>query len=132
MSFTNLSKPANWLNEINMLPSLLELRMEACIHAPVPPPIIINFTSLSILDLSFNQNLMPSWGFNRTNLVSLYLRDSGLQGTVSTRPSDLSLDNLCKLIVLDLSSNSLHGNVSEIFESLSVCKFISNRVIVGE
>ncbi|XP_068317235.1 receptor-like protein EIX2 [Pyrus communis] len=132
MSFTNLSKPANWLNEINMLPSLLELRMEACILSPVPPPTIINFTSLSILDLSLTRNLMPSWAFNLTNVVSLYLRDSGLQGTVSTCPPDLSLDNLCKLIDLDLSSNSLHGNVSEIFESLSVCSSYRIVIVVGK
>lgn len=106
--------------------------MEACILAPVPPPTIINLPSLSILDLSLTRNLMPSWAFNLTNVVSLYLRDSGLQGTVSTCPPDLSLDNLCKLIDLDLSSNSLHGNVSEIFESLSVCSSYRIVIVVGK
>nr|ACJ03072.1 HB06p [Malus floribunda] len=125
LSSVNVSKASNWLQAINKLPFLVELHMVDCQLDHIPPLPIINFTSLSVLDLSENSfdSLMPRWVFSLRNLTSLYLENCGFQGTFSSHPKepDLSLDNLCELMDLDLSYNKFNGNASDIFESLSVC-----------
>ena len=56
MSFVNLGEVApNWLQAVNMLPSLLELHLRGCGLVSLPHSIYsINFTMLSALDLSYN------------------------------------------------------------------------------
>ncbi|CAL2243313.1 unnamed protein product [Prunus armeniaca] len=131
MSRANLSKASDWLQVPNMLPSLVELHMAGCQLDHIPPLPLINFTSLAILDLSENtfDSLMPRWVFSLRNLVSLSVKGCGFQGSFSSHPQnisslkelDLSLHNLCELMDLDLSFNNFNGNVSEIFDSMSVC-----------
>jgi len=54
LSLVHLGNVFNWLEVINTLPSLVELHLSYCQLPPVPPILYVNFSSLSILDLSSN------------------------------------------------------------------------------
>ncbi|KAJ9540183.1 hypothetical protein OSB04_026689 [Centaurea solstitialis] len=77
LSGYDLSGERDWLHVINGLPSLLELRLASCSLPQIPHNLnTVNFTSLSILDLSYNtftDSFLPRWIFNLTSLVSLDL-----------------------------------------------------------
>ncbi|KAH0724632.1 hypothetical protein KY290_000419 [Solanum tuberosum] len=77
MEGVDLSKANEWLQVINMLPSLVDLRLHNCrLHHITPLLDHHNFSSLKSLDLSENRNLNSSvlkWVFNLPNLVSLDL-----------------------------------------------------------
>ncbi|XP_024184602.1 receptor-like protein EIX1 isoform X2 [Rosa chinensis] len=111
-SFLDLSKVSDdWLPVIQMrLPSLVELHMSACSLHYIPHLTIINFTSLAILDLSFNSfnSFMPKWVFSFRNLVSLSLRDCGFQGPI---PSSRSPHNITSFREIDLSINHLRDPI---------------------
>ncbi|RXI08621.1 hypothetical protein DVH24_022765 [Malus domestica] len=133
LSSVNLNIAFDWLQVTNMLPSLVELIMSDCQLVQIPHLPTPNFTSLVVLDLSFNNfnSLMPKWVFSLKNLVSLHLNDCGFQGPIpsisqnmtclkflsllendfnSTIPEWLySLNNLESLL---LSYNGLHGEIS--------------------
>ncbi|CAN1169369.1 Receptor-like protein EIX2 [Linum perenne] len=97
----------DWLTAVNMLPSLVELHLHYCQLQVLPQSLpVINFTSLSVLDLSDNSfnSPIPPWLFKLTSLRELYLRWDFLSGPV---PSELSL--LKSLEVLDLSNNLEFG-----------------------
>lgn len=72
-----LAKAPNWLQVINNLPFLVELRFRRCELDHFPALLSpINFTSLEILDLSGNHfgSLIPGWiFFSLRSLVSLDL-----------------------------------------------------------
>ncbi|KAI8028780.1 Receptor-like protein EIX2 [Camellia lanceoleosa] len=59
----DLSKALDWLQVINALPSLTELHMSSCELKYVSPSFNINFTSLAILDLSYNKFESSVGGF---------------------------------------------------------------------
>ncbi|CAN1169368.1 Receptor-like protein EIX2 [Linum perenne] len=111
----------DWLTAVNMLPSLVELHLHYCQLQVLPQSLpVINFTSLSVLDLSDNSfnSPIPPWLFKLTSLRELYLRWDFLSGPV---PSELSL--LKSLEVLDLSNNlEFGGQVSGVFGSLTKLK----------
>ncbi|KAJ4702735.1 LRR receptor-like kinase family protein [Melia azedarach] len=114
---------ADWLQAINMLPALEELRLHWCQLQGIPLSIpFINFTSLSILDLSessFN-SVIPPWLFNLTALTNLYLRWNFFTGHI---PSEF--ENLKLLQVLDLSNNlDLGGQIPRLFGNLSKLKIL--------
>ncbi|KAF8399934.1 hypothetical protein HHK36_015805 [Tetracentron sinense] len=141
----DLSKASsNWLQAVNMLPSLLELHLPGCGLSNLPLSLpFINFTSLSVLDLSNNgfNSSIPLWLFNITSLVNLNLNNNYLQGAIpdafanmkSLQYLDLSQNtyiggqipitfgNLCKLRTLDLSLNNISGEISELVIGLSGC-----------
>ncbi|URD97652.1 Leucine rich repeat N-terminal domain [Musa troglodytarum] len=77
----------------------------------------LNFTYLSILDLSNNQinSTLPSWLFKLTALEYLFLAENYLHSSVS-------IGNMSYLKVLDLSNNLLEGPlpsiIGEAFPSL--------------
>ncbi|KAK7816652.1 receptor-like protein eix2 [Quercus suber] len=112
LSSANLSKASDWLQEINKLPSLLELRLSDCALSgfiPSPIPSSINFSSLTTLDLSdnsFENTSIPFWVFGLHNLVSLDLSDNQFQG-----PIPVHLQNLTSLRHLDLSYNQFQGPI---------------------
>nr|XP_011461686.1 PREDICTED: probable LRR receptor-like serine/threonine-protein kinase At4g36180 [Fragaria vesca subsp. vesca] len=143
----NLNNTAvSWLHAVNMLPSLLELRLSFCQidgnQVPLSLP-TINFTSLLVLDVSYNDinSSFPKWLFNLTSLTELdlggnpFLRPSleefvrlkalehldlwgiGLKGQL------LPFGNLCKLKSLRLADNEFDGGIEEFLSGFSNCFF---------
>ncbi|KAK7842668.1 receptor-like protein eix2 [Quercus suber] len=129
---------ADWLQAVNKLPSLLELHLYSCDLESLPLSLpFVNFTSLSVLDLSGNQfnSSIPQWLFNLTSLTKLDLRGNALQGTIpydfvnlrNIEDLDLSGNHkicgqlpsffgiFCKLKTLDLSGNNFSGSSIDSF-----------------
>ncbi|KAJ9179210.1 hypothetical protein P3X46_011023 [Hevea brasiliensis] len=116
LSWLDLSKAGNWLQSINMLPSLLELHLSSCELDFIPQFLKVNFTSLAVLD--FNQNYFgstfPRWIFNISNNIRhLALSDNGFQGSL---PREMGNCNLLEF--LDLSCNALEGKIPETLSNL--------------
>ncbi|KAJ0963817.1 hypothetical protein J5N97_028939 [Dioscorea zingiberensis] len=101
LSYVSLAKDSNWLHSLNMLPSLLEIRLSGCglSGSSLSLP-YVNFTSLSTLDLSHNfiSSTIPPWLFNLSRLEYLYLAHNSFQGQIPA-----SISNLTFLKVLDLA-----------------------------
>ncbi|CAN1169370.1 Receptor-like protein EIX2 [Linum perenne] len=126
---------AQWLHAVNMIPSLLELHLPSCGLQDMAETIpFVNFTSLSVLDLSQNSfnSSFPVWLSNLTSLTKLDLSTNSFSGSVTvdfrklpsledlhlslnnfSGPIPLSLGNLCKLKMLDLNSNNLVGEIPD-------------------
>ncbi|XVE92161.1 hypothetical protein REPUB_Repub01dG0073400 [Reevesia pubescens] len=118
----NLSKATpNWLQAINMLPSLLQLDMSGCELYDLPQSLpFVNFTSLQALDLSYNpfNSSIPQWLFNISTLEQFKLASCHyLTGQIPK----VSKGNLCKLRILDVSANSVEGEITDFIEALSGC-----------
>ncbi|KAL4638660.1 hypothetical protein ACB092_03G162200 [Castanea dentata] len=128
----------DWLQSVNLLPSLLELHLSCCElhHLPQNFP-TVNFTSLSVLDLSgndFNSSSIPQWVFNFTSLTELLLSYCNLTGSIPK----IAKGNLCKLQTLGLSDNNLSGEITEFFQALSECSnssleelYLSRNKLIG-
>ncbi|XP_059656544.1 receptor-like protein EIX2 [Cornus florida] len=111
---------AGWLQAVNMLPNLMELHLPWCHLQSLPLSLpFVNFTSLSILDFSYNSfnSSIPKWLFNLTSLTKLDLSSNSFSGAIPSEfVNSMSLENL------DLSSNqylggqipSFSGNLSEL------------------
>ncbi|XP_028776955.1 receptor-like protein EIX1 [Neltuma alba] len=143
LSFVNLSNAFDWLPVLQSLPSLTELHLQGCaLHHNFHPAIAINFSSLTILDLSssfdFGSPSTPKWIFQLKNLVSLKLSNKNLQGFIPNGIHNLSLiedldlsENLFNSSIpdwlyslnhlksLDLSFNNLHGTISHAIGNLT-------------
>ncbi|XP_076897297.1 receptor-like protein EIX2 [Bidens hawaiensis] len=119
MSGLNLSKAIDWFQVINTLSSLAELRLIRCELSYIDPYVhVYNLTSLTLLDLSYNNfsSSVPWWIFSITNLVSLDLRMCNFHGPV---PSSTSLfRNLTALKLLHVSGNNFM-NSSSVLKDLS-------------
>ncbi|BFG37790.1 hypothetical protein CerSpe_240640 [Prunus speciosa] len=106
----NLPKATSyWLPTVSMLPSLVELHFPFCGLSILPLTLpSINFTSLLVLDLSYNSfnSMIPPWLFNLTKLEMLDLTDNSLTGKLPD-----SLGYLKSLRYLDLSDNSFQGSI---------------------
>ncbi|KAI6671402.1 hypothetical protein NL676_006287 [Syzygium grande] len=130
----DLSEAADhWLQAINLLPSLIELRLPNCFLSKLPLSLpFINVTSLEVLDLSNNNfnSTLPRWLFNLTRLIHLDLNSNSLGGELPDK-----FANLASLQELDMSQNSyLEGRLLKSLGSLydmSVLKISTNR-ITGE
>ncbi|KAM3704339.1 hypothetical protein ACJW31_04G168900 [Castanea mollissima] len=124
LSYANLSQASDWLQEINKLPSLLELRLYYCdLYGFVPPIPSINFSSLTTLDLSSNYLQNTSilfWVFGLHNLVSLDLSSNQFQG-----PIPVHLQNLTSLRHLDLSGNAFNSSIPNWLYSFSHLEFLN-------
>ncbi|CAD5183537.1 unnamed protein product, partial [Musa acuminata subsp. malaccensis] len=120
MSFVNLSKAINWFYVINSIPALEVLRLSYAdlpyVPSPLPP---FNLTAIATLDLSWNSNItsaMLRWLSNATSLENLLL--SGC-GSLTIESLQVALGALSNLKELDLSFNSLEGEIREILNNVS-------------
>ncbi|XP_065023668.1 receptor-like protein EIX2 [Musa acuminata AAA Group] len=152
MSSVNLSKATNWLHQVNSIPSLEVLRLEwaSLPYIPAPPP-PFNLTSIVKLDLSGYSNLNTTilrWLSHASslayldlsscsgidieslqvtlgalsNLKELYLLDNSLEGEIFGMIMNVSRS----LKYLDLSWNSLSGDMGQILRSLSPFGMLMN------
>ena len=128
LSYANLSKASDWLQEINKLPSLSELLLSGCdLSRFIPPskPSSINFSSLTTLDLSYNSfenTLILFWVSGLHNLVSLDLSSNWFQG-----PIPVHLQNLTSLRHLGLSWNDFNSSIPNWLYSFSHLEFLNLR-----
>ncbi|XP_076920872.1 receptor-like protein EIX2 [Bidens hawaiensis] len=103
---------------MNTLPSLVELYLSACELSNISRVPSVNLTSLSLLDLSFNNfnSSVPGWIFSIIGLVSLDLGGCHFHGII---PSSIySFRNLTSLELLRVSGNEFM-NSSSILKDLS-------------
>ncbi|XP_058076454.1 receptor-like protein EIX1 [Magnolia sinica] len=148
MSEVNLSMAGHdWVHVMNKFPSLVELYLPDCGLSYISPTLpSVNFTSLLVLDLSFNnfKSTIPNWIANISSLEILNLARSQLNGNIPAALGGLSslqelslrrnqlngtipttLGQLSNLYWLDLSNNSLTGKVSEsVFENLKKLSYL--------
>ncbi|XVF29533.1 hypothetical protein REPUB_Repub15cG0129600 [Reevesia pubescens] len=154
MSFVDLSKAFDWIHIVNMLPSLKELHLSDCELPPTSTLQNPNFSSLSVLNLKWNNlenshvtnwfnSSIPDWLYSFSPLEFLSLPDNILQGKISSAIGNMtyaisldlsrnelggiiprSIGNLCNLRSLSLSEVNLSQKISDILEILSGC--ISN------
>ncbi|CAN1828578.1 Receptor-like protein EIX2 [Linum perenne] len=142
---------AQWLHAVNMIPSLLELHLPSCGLQDMAETIpFVNFTSLSVLDLSQNSfnSSFPVWLSNLTSLTKLDLSTNSFSGSVTvdfrklpsledlhlslnnfSGPIPLSLGNLCKLRKLRLAAASFSGYISKFLNSFSGCSTVSLEML---
>ncbi|KAJ0433999.1 putative non-specific serine/threonine protein kinase [Helianthus annuus] len=110
MSGVQLGNVFDWLQVIRtLLPStLVELHLSNCGLPPITPRLtMVNLSSLSVLDLSYNNfstDLIPSWITGLQSLGSLNLASCYFNGLIPA-----GLMNMNSLTVLDLSNNQLMG-----------------------
>ncbi|KAJ9130510.1 hypothetical protein P3X46_034442 [Hevea brasiliensis] len=113
LSNVNLSQTFNWLKVTNLLPSLVELHLSNCNLQYLHPPVNVNFSFLSTLDLSLNvfpESFLPNWIFHLKTLTSLNLAGNLFQGPI---PNDFQ--NLTSLQKLDLASNDFNSSIPKWF-----------------
>ncbi|CAK9166550.1 unnamed protein product, partial [Ilex paraguariensis] len=121
LGFVNLSSArTDWLEALNMLPFLSELHLQGCNlqHLPVSLQ-SLNFTSLSVIDLSYNHfnSSLPQWLNNISTLVELNLGNCHMKGPIF----NIAWRNLCNVRTLALNGNEISGEISELVEGLSPC-----------
>ncbi|XP_059439400.1 receptor-like protein EIX2 isoform X1 [Corylus avellana] len=139
----NLDKVPDWVDAVNMLPPLVELHLHFCSLVSLPYSISpINFTLLSVLDLSFNRfnSFIPPWLSNVSGLSTLNLQFNSLRGAIpdgmghlaNLHNLDLSFNNvigkipssfskLCNLQTLHLQVTNISGEITEFVDGLSQC-----------
>ncbi|KAI8030062.1 Receptor-like protein EIX2 [Camellia lanceoleosa] len=120
LSCVNLSKAVDWVQSINNLPLLQEVRLFACILPDITthPSLPFNSSvSLFMLDLSYNDisSSICGWLFNfSSSLVDVDLSSNQLKGLIpDSFGGMISLTNLC------LSFNHLEGGLPKSFANVS-------------
>ncbi|KAL2230429.1 UNVERIFIED_CONTAM: Receptor-like protein EIX2 [Sesamum indicum] len=122
---------SNWLEVLNMLPDLTELHLSACgLSGPIPYVSHVNFTSLAVIDLSFNgfSSMFPDWLVNISTLVHADLSNCMLRGRIP-----LGFAELQNLEFLNLALNgNLSASSRSLFRgswrSIKVLNLASNKV----
>ncbi|XP_062105462.1 receptor-like protein EIX2 [Humulus lupulus] len=140
----NLTKADTyWVHGVNRIPSLLELHFSSCSLSSIPPTLpFVNFTSLSVLDLSNNpfNTAIPTWLFTLKSLTYVDLNSNYFQGIVPEAIANLTslqtlhlnlnsleghlprnLGKLCNLRTLMLSNNKFTGEITHFINDLSEC-----------
>ncbi|XP_065004895.1 receptor-like protein EIX2 isoform X1 [Musa acuminata AAA Group] len=116
LNSVNFQNGTHWLEALNMLPSIVEIYLSDCAIQSVPLSLPhVNFTSLSVLDLSDNliNSTMPSWLSNISGLEHLDLSYNNLQGNIPP-----TFGNLASLEELNFNNNSLQGGIPTSFKNL--------------
>ncbi|KAJ9679396.1 hypothetical protein PVL29_021353 [Vitis rotundifolia] len=133
MDGIDLHRELDWLEKLSLLPSLLELHLPECqLESNMTSSIgYANFTSLTLIDLSFNHinQELPNWLFNLSSLAFLSVLENQFKGQIPE-----SLGQFKYLEYLDLSFNSLSGNIPSSMgnlSSLSVLNLYDNLLING-
>ncbi|XP_020084212.1 LRR receptor-like serine/threonine-protein kinase RCH1 [Ananas comosus] len=147
-----IENASNWLQALNMLPLVQDIRLQYCKFDNFPQSLPhVNFTSLSLLDLTFTSfsdhannsevtSSLPDWLFRITSLQYLYLSfskfteliPSGIGNLTSLKVLELesvdldagipsSLSNLCELHMLDLTNSAINSQLDTFVESFSGC-----------
>ncbi|KAG8386395.1 hypothetical protein BUALT_Bualt03G0144400 [Buddleja alternifolia] len=127
LSYVNLSQVTNWLPALAKVPSLRELYLidndlPEIILSSSHLPTKMNFSSLDVLDLSWN--LLPphsiySWIFN-LSLTHVYLSWNSLQGSIPD-----AFRNIPSLSHLDMSYNEIEGGIPRFFGNLSLLQTLN-------
>ncbi|KAI9114281.1 hypothetical protein K1719_014509 [Acacia pycnantha] len=111
LSGNDIGNETKWLHYMAMLPSLSELYLRFCELRDFPSLDYTNFTSLEVLDLSFNYDMrskLPNSFFNITNRIyDLDLEKCGFYGQLPK-----AFLNLQSLKYLDLNYNNLEGSIT--------------------
>lgn len=110
----------HWLQNVNMLPSLLQLDLSSSeLQNFALSRSFINLTSLSNIDLSYNNFIspVPQWLFNISTLEKVQLSCSEFSGSIPQIPQG----NLCNLHSLDISYNHITDEIKELTNALSAC-----------
>jgi Leucine-rich repeat (LRR) protein len=144
MYWWNLSAATDWLESLNMLASLQELRLD---DSSLPPTNLnslsqSNFTVLDRIDLSGNEfnSTFPYWLTSIQTVSEINLAYCGLHGPIPkavgnlTALADLllymnslegaipeSLGRLCNLRILSLFDNNLGGDIDKLGKAMAVC-----------
>ncbi|CAJ2655167.1 receptor-like protein EIX2 [Trifolium pratense] len=137
------------VSALNQLPFLMELHVSYCqIFGHISSPPSLNFTSLSVLDLSENIFIskIPDWLVNISTLQHIDIHSNGLYGKIPLGLRDLpklqylnlgynyNLTAICsqlfmngwgKLQELDLSMNKLHGRLPSSLGNLTSLTYLS-------
>ncbi|KAK6802692.1 hypothetical protein RDI58_000475 [Solanum bulbocastanum] len=124
MYHVDLREATNWLQVINMLPSLVDLSLSNCSLNSITNLLHHNFSSLETLDLSstkFNSPI-PNWVFNLSNLVSLNLSDCNFTGPFPDFPV-----NLASLTTFKAFENSFNCLLPEWLFDLSNLEHLNLR-----
>nr|CAD1824060.1 unnamed protein product [Ananas comosus var. bracteatus] len=156
ISSVDLSAVVDWVQVMNMLPSLQVLRLANCVLynktiASLPRS---NLTALATIDLGFNlfdsatkldwlwnivslkhvyliQNLMSGpFPDGLGNLTSLEVLGLGINRFVGFLPG--TLKNLCNLRILDLTFNQLNGDITELVQRLPRCAWNKLEMLLLE
>ncbi|KAJ7012935.1 receptor-like protein EIX2 [Populus alba x Populus x berolinensis] len=108
---------SNWLGVLNMLPHLAEIHLSDCgLSGSVLSHSSVNFTSLSVIDLSLNHfdSIFPDWLVNISSLSYVDLSICGLYGRIP-----LGFRSWKKIEVLSLATNKLHGKLPSSIGNMS-------------
>jgi Leucine-rich repeat (LRR) protein len=126
LSGVDLSEVSDLQHVTNKVTSLSDLCLSHCNISFIPKTPSVNSSSLTTLDLSFNNfgnTLIPFWVFGHQNLVSLNLSDNGFQG-----PIPIHLRNMTSLRHLDLSHNNFTSSIPNWLYNFSHLEFLNLRV----
>ncbi|CAI0546277.1 unnamed protein product [Linum tenue] len=145
------SSDAKWLHAVNMIPSLLELYCHGCELQDMAVTLpFVNFSSLSVLDLSQNlfNSSFPEWLSTLTSLTRLDLSTNSFSGSIAvdfgkfesledlhlslnnfSGPVPVTLGNLCYLRKLGLASGRFSGDISGLLNSFTGCQTVSLEML---
>uniref|UniRef100_A0ACD6A2H4 Uncharacterized protein n=1 Tax=Avena sativa TaxID=4498 RepID=A0ACD6A2H4_AVESA len=130
----DLSAAVNWADAVNMLPSLVDLKLASCgLRNTMPLPTRSNLTSLERLFLqsnSFNSSVGANyllWDLPALQTLSMY--SCGIQGIIPA-----AVGNLTSIQSLVLHENNFFGTVPSTFNTLKNLQFIqlADSFISGE
>ncbi|KAG6655598.1 hypothetical protein CIPAW_05G228300 [Carya illinoinensis] len=135
VSNVNLSQVVNWLDKVNMLPSLLDLCLSSCDLSMPIPCMLSNASSSSspllFIDISVNHlnSLVFPWLFKYSNKLVLSLDANLLEGPIPT-----AFGKMVALVHLHLSFNNLEWMIPQTLRNLHNLKVLdlSNNNINGE